>query len=83
MVLSELIKEENKKTFINIPMLAATIFISMPMVVFQQAKDMKLDTGLFFVSVIVIYLFYYLYNKPKKEIILREKKDRLKYFLII
>jgi hypothetical protein len=28
----------------------------MPMVIFQQAKDMKLDEGLFFVSLIVFYL---------------------------
>jgi len=68
-----------KETFINIPLLIWTIFISMPMVVFQQAKDMKLDTGLFFISVIVIYLFYYLYHKPKVE----SKNVKLVYFLII
>ena len=30
----------------------------MPMVIFQQAKDMKLDPGLFFISIITIYLTY-------------------------
>jgi hypothetical protein len=34
---------KNKKTFLNIPFLMAAIFLSMPMVIFQQAKDMKLD----------------------------------------
>jgi len=33
----------------------------MPMVVFQQAKDMKLDAGLFFVSIISVYLMYKYY----------------------
>jgi hypothetical protein len=28
----------------------------MPMFVFEQAKDMKLDPGLFFVSISVVYL---------------------------
>jgi len=78
LVVGEFLKT-SKKTFINIPLLIWTIFISMPMVVFQQAKDMKLDTGLFFVSVIVLYMFYYLYHKPKVEC----KKTRLVYFLII
>lgn len=31
------------------------MFYAMPMVIFQQAKDMKLDPGLFFISVIGIY----------------------------
>jgi len=36
----------------------------MPMVVFQQAKDMKLDEGLFFISVIVFYLVVKKLNSP-------------------
>jgi len=60
LVVYELLKDkENKtKTLINIPLLLAVLFISMPMVVFQQAKDMKLDEWLFFVSVIVLYLVF-------------------------
>jgi hypothetical protein len=42
LVLTSLLKN-NKKTFINLPFLASAIFISMPMVIFEQAKDMKLD----------------------------------------
>lgn len=72
-----------KKTFINIPLLVWTIFISMPMVIFQQAKDMKLDTGLFFLSVISIYSLFYLYHKKEKDVLLKTHKSRLIYFLII
>lgn len=78
-------KEKKEETYINIPLLIATIFISMPMVIFQQAKDMKLDPGLFFVSLISLYMFYYLFkwyfrDKEKKEKI---NKTRLIYFVII
>lgn len=61
LVTSDLLKNK-KQTFINIPLLAWTIFMSLPMVIFQQAKDMKLDTGLFFITVIAIYLFLKLVN---------------------
>ena len=66
LVVSDLLKDKTWKvnTLINIPLLVATIFISMPMVVFQQAKDMKLDEGLFFISVIVFYLVVKKLNSP-------------------
>lgn len=51
------------KTFINLPLLAGAMFLSMPMVVFQQAKDMKLDPALFFLSAIVIYATLYIFTK--------------------
>ena len=59
-IVSDLLRSV-KKTFINIPLLVGTLFISLPMIVFQQAKDMKLDSGLFFVSIIVVYLLYKVY----------------------
>ncbi|MFZ4461773.1 MAG: hypothetical protein ACOYN2_04565 [Patescibacteria group bacterium] len=40
--------------YLSLPLLASTIFMSMPMVIFQQAKDMKLDPGLFGISVIAL-----------------------------
>ncbi len=82
LILSEVLKTQ-KKTFINIPLLISTVFISMPMVIFQQAKDMKLDLWLFFISIIIVYLFYYLYHSSQSEILLKSKKDRIIYFLII
>lgn len=44
-------------------MLLGTIFLSMPMVIFQLAKDMKLDPGLFFISAITIYMTFYIFMK--------------------
>ncbi len=60
-----------KKTFINIPFLCWAIFLSMPMIIFQLAKDMKLDPGLFFFSAVTIYMTFYIFLKYigyKKEI---------------
>lgn len=59
---NDLLKSD-KKTFINIPFLAWAIFLAMPMIIFQQAKDMKLDSGLFFLSVIVLYMIFYIFLK--------------------
>ena len=56
------------KSFINLPLLTATMFYAMPMVIFQQAKDMKLDPGLFFVSVIGIYGILYLFLRYKENL---------------
>jgi len=49
----------------------------MPMIVFQQAKDMKLDPGLFFISIIALYMlfeFYMNYKDLKKEEKMLSKK---------
>ena len=57
----------SKKTFLNIPLLLATTFISMPMIVFQQAKDMKLDPWLFFISIIAFYVLYKVTSNRKEK----------------
>jgi hypothetical protein len=44
------------------------MFYAMPMVIFQQAKDMKLDPGLFFVSVIGIYGMIYLFLRYRESL---------------
>lgn len=62
LITSDLLKS-TRKTFINIPLLIATIFMAMPMVIFQQAKDMKLDIWLFAFSIAWIYMFYYIFSK--------------------
>ncbi len=73
------------KTFLNIPLLMWAVFISMPMVIFQQAKDMKLDPGLFFISAIVVYLVIYLFLKyleDKKQDIFSNKNYLIYLFLV-
>jgi hypothetical protein len=57
----------------------------MPMVIFQQAKDMKLDPGLFFISAIVVYLVIYLFLKyleDKKQDIFSNKNYLIYLFLV-
>lgn len=73
------------KTFINIPLLSATIFASMPMIIFQQAKDMKLDPWLFFVSVICLYMVIYLFLKHfknKDEDVFSQKRYWIYFFIV-
>ncbi len=82
LVVADLLKT-TKKRFLNIPLLLATIFISMPMIIFQQAKDMKLDVGLFFFSLIVLYLTYkvfFLDYFSKKVNIIDKIKGSLWFF---
>lgn len=68
-------EHNHKKSFINIPLLVWTLFIAMPMIVFQQAKDMKLDPGLFFVSITAVYLLYKYYIKLDNEKYLDKVKE--------
>ena len=63
LVVFDLLKSKVKSTYINIPLLLSAIFISLPMVVFQQAKDMKLDSALYFISVIALYILYVVVKK--------------------
>ncbi|EKE27330.1 MAG: hypothetical protein ACD_3C00223G0007 [uncultured bacterium (gcode 4)] len=63
MVVFSDVLDNGKKRYLSLPIILATMFYAMPMVIFQQAKDMKLDPGLFFVSVIWIYLIYDLFSR--------------------
>lgn len=69
---------KEKKLFFNIPLLATTIYISLPMVIFHLAKDMKLDQGLFLISIIILFLVYYLFYFRESI-----KKNDFIYFFII
>lgn len=90
LIISDLLSniKSKTKTLINIPLLSSIIFISMPMVVFQQAKDMKLDEWLFFISIIVFYLIAKIFiNYNNKDIVeednfLSSKKNILKFIFI-
>lgn len=68
-----------QKTFINLPLLMGTVFISLPMVVFQVAKDMKLDIGLFALSFSAVIVLYYLYMNYEAI----TKRDRNIFLFII
>ena len=41
----------DRRYFIALPLLIAAIWYALPMIIFQQAKDMKLDPALFFLSI--------------------------------
>ncbi len=65
-IISDILKTSShklKNTFIHIPTLIGALFISMPMIVFQQAKDMKIDPGLFFFSIISVYILYKIFSE--------------------
>ncbi|PID84335.1 hypothetical protein CSB09_01555 [Candidatus Gracilibacteria bacterium] len=57
--LSLLLEQKGRKYFICLPILLATVYYIMPMTVFQQAKDMKLDPALMFMSVTAMMTLWY------------------------
>lgn len=57
--------EEKKPLFAPLPLIAATIFMALPMVVFEQAKDMKLDPGLFAITIAVLFGTYELLSRKE------------------
>ncbi len=73
LIVSDALSSSTKKTFLHIPTLTALLFISLPMIVFQQAKDMKIDPGLFFMSVSSVYILYntlvWEYKKKQKYVL--------------
>ena len=56
--LSYLFEQKGKKSFLALPLIFATIFYAMPMTVFQQAKDMKLDPAYLFFAISGIMLLF-------------------------
>lgn len=49
---------DSKKSYLSLPILFATALYAMPMIVFQQAKDMKLDPGLLCITTAAIFVLY-------------------------
>ncbi|MDD3793683.1 MAG: hypothetical protein PHI37_02640 [Candidatus Gracilibacteria bacterium] len=78
-VFSNLIKSvsHKKDTIINIPVILSSIFISLPMVGFQTTKDLKVDEGLFFISVVLLFFLY------KYFLLLKNEKHISIYYLFI
>lgn len=69
-ILSFIFEKEGKKALISLPILFALVYYAMPMTVFQQAKDMKLDPAYFFFSISGFALLFTLW---KEEISLSRK----------
>ena len=73
-VLSVIFEQKNRKYIISLPLLFAGIYYMMPMTIFQQAKDMKLDPGLMMVSVSAFGILWYT---------LREKFEKHGFYHLI
>ena len=58
-VLSYILERKDRIMILSLPLLLAGIYYFMPMTVFQQAKDMKLDPALMMVSVSSFWLLWY------------------------
>lgn len=56
--LSLIFEIKNRKFLISLPIILATVFYAMPMNIFQQAKDMKLDPALLFMSIAAFMALY-------------------------
>lgn len=72
--ISLLLEEKNshKKQFLILPILLGAIYYLMPMTIFQQAKDMKLDPALMFVSItavinLIFGIQYFYREKSQKQ----------------
>lgn len=60
-IFSEFLNDKINKSFFHLPSMLSTLFIALPMVVFQTSKDMKVDEWLFFISIVVLYFIYKYY----------------------
>lgn len=58
-VLSYILELPGKKYILGLPLLLGIIYYVMPMTIFQQAKDMKLDPALMTISVSALWLLWY------------------------
>ncbi len=73
-ILSVILERKNHKYLLSLPLLLAGIYYMMPMTIFQQAKDMKLDPALMMVSVSAFGVLWYA---------LREKFEKHGFYFLI
>jgi 4-amino-4-deoxy-L-arabinose transferase-like glycosyltransferase len=71
--LSYIFAEKDKKSLLSLPVLFAALYYVMPMTVFQQAKDMKLDPAYLFFAVSGFMLIFSL-----RETLVKNTRDALK-----
>lgn len=76
-IFQKYLSSKNSTQLVNIPLILTAIFVSMPMMIFQQAKDIKHDAGLFFLSIGVFYIVFELLKKSD----LHEYKNKFLGFL--
>lgn len=73
-ILSIILERKDHKYLISLPLLLAGIYYMMPMTIFQQAKDMKLDPALMMISVSSFGILWYA---------LREKFEKQGFYWLI
>ncbi|GAB0174434.1 MAG: hypothetical protein HHAS10_03130 [Candidatus Altimarinota bacterium] len=66
-ILSYAFEDSGKKTIISLPVLLGVFYYAMPMTVFQQAKDMKLDPAYFAFSISTIALLFYVWKGLERK----------------
>ncbi len=73
-ILSVIFEQKDRKYLLSLPLLLAGIYYMMPMTIFQQAKDMKLDPALMMVSVSAFGVLWYT---------LREKFEKQSFYYLV
>ena len=65
--LSYAFEQKWKKSLLSLPILFAAVYYAMPMTIFQQAKDMKLDPAYLFFSISAIMLLFHAWSHTSKD----------------
>lgn len=71
--LSLIFEDSKKKYLISLPILFAAVFYAMPMNIFQQAKDMKLDPALLAISIsgfMALFAGWHAQNTKNKNLLI-------------
>jgi hypothetical protein len=69
-ILSYAFEGKGMKSLISLPILLAVFYYAMPMTIFQQAKDMKLDPAYFAFSISSIWLLLYSWKHSEDKKVL-------------
>lgn len=65
--LSYIFEDIGKKSLLSLPVLLAAVYYAIPMTVFQQAKDMKLDPALMFFTVSAFIAIFSLWKREYSD----------------
>lgn len=66
-LLSFAFEDHWKKSIISLPVLLWVFYYAMPMTVFQQAKDMKLDPAYFAFAISTLWLLFYVWKGVERK----------------